>query len=64
MQMVDNYPTDPDVEQLVDTYDWYFTPLVNPDGYAHTWTSVSYATQFVSLLTSSERIKSSVKPKN
>src|SRR6218665_544258 len=25
---------------LVERYDWYFVPIVNPDGYAYTWTTV------------------------
>jgi carboxypeptidase A2 len=37
--LVDNYPTDADVQRLVDTYDWYFMPVANPDGYVYTWTS-------------------------
>lgn len=41
-QLIDDYPTDADVKRLVDTYDWYFTPVSNPDGYVYTWNSVKY----------------------
>ena len=40
--MVADYPTDPDVKRLVDAYDWYFLPVVNPDGYEYTWTTVRW----------------------
>jgi len=40
MQLVDNYRSDPKVKELVDKYDWYLLPIVNPDGYSYTWTSV------------------------
>ncbi|GIY69922.1 carboxypeptidase A2 [Caerostris extrusa] len=32
-----NYGNDPYITGLVDTNDWYIMPLVNPDGYLHTW---------------------------
>lgn len=35
--MIEDYDSDQDVKHLVDTYDWFFVPVVNPDGYAHTW---------------------------
>jgi len=41
LQLVDFYPGDADVQHLVDTYDWYLMPVVNPDGYTYTWASVS-----------------------
>jgi carboxypeptidase A2 len=37
--LVDNYPSDPQVQYLVDTYDWYLLPVVNPDGYSYTWSN-------------------------
>ena len=39
-QMVRNYPSDATVKYLVDTYDWYFLPVANPDGYDYTFTTV------------------------
>jgi carboxypeptidase A2 len=36
--LVDNYATDSQVQALVDTYDWYLMPVLNPDGYSYTWT--------------------------
>ena len=41
LQLVDDYPSDPKVKELVDKYDWYLLPVVNPDGYSYTWTDVS-----------------------
>ena len=26
--------------ELVEKYDWYFAPMLNPDGYVITWTTV------------------------
>ena len=37
-----NYASDPETKQLVDTYDWKFVPIANPDGYSYTWTDASY----------------------
>jgi len=34
---------DSDAERLVDQYDWYIMPVVNPDGYSYTFTNVSIA---------------------
>ena len=39
-QLIDDYSSDATAKRLVDTYDWYFLPVVNPDGYSHTWSSV------------------------
>jgi len=41
MQLIDDYPSDPKVKELVDKYDWYLLPVVNPDGYSYTWTTVT-----------------------
>ena len=38
--MVRNYSTDSNVKHMIDTYDWYFVPVVNPDGYEYTFTTV------------------------
>ncbi|KAF8786132.1 Carboxypeptidase A2 like protein [Argiope bruennichi] len=32
-----NYGNDDYITDLVDSHDWYIMPLVNPDGYLHTW---------------------------
>ena len=40
-QMVVNYGSDDNVTNLVDTYDFTFLPVVNPDGYVYTFTDVS-----------------------
>lgn len=37
--LVDDYATDAEVQYLIDTYDWYLLPVVNPDGYSYSWTS-------------------------
>ena len=34
------YGNDSDVTYLVDTYDFHFLPIVNPDGYVYTFTDV------------------------
>ena len=31
--MTRDYETDSEVAYLVNTYDWYFLPVMNPDGY-------------------------------
>ena len=43
-QLIDDFPKDPKVKELVDKYDWYLLPVVNPDGYSYTLTTV---TEFV-----------------
>lgn len=40
-QMVNGLDSDPLVQQMVATHDWYFLPCVNPDGYIYTHTTVS-----------------------
>ncbi|XP_054721045.1 carboxypeptidase B-like [Uloborus diversus] len=41
LYMIDNllkgYDTDSESKELLDTFDWYIFPVVNPDGYKHTW---------------------------
>ncbi|CAH1778021.1 unnamed protein product [Owenia fusiformis] len=32
-----DYDSDAETRRLVDTYDWYIQPVVNPDGYEYTW---------------------------
>ena len=33
LQLLSDYDTDKSIQHLVDTYDWYLIPVVNPDGY-------------------------------
>ena len=33
LQLLSDYETDKSIQHLVDTYDWYIIPVVNPDGY-------------------------------
>ncbi|GBN38090.1 Carboxypeptidase A2 [Araneus ventricosus] len=37
-QLVRGYDTDPQIRELVDTFDWYIFPVINVDGYKYTWT--------------------------
>ena len=39
-QLIDDYPSDAEVKELVDKFDWYLMPVVNPDGYSYTWSTV------------------------
>lgn len=41
VQLVDDYTTDAQVQALVDKYQFYLLPIVNPDGYDYTWTDVN-----------------------
>lgn len=38
-QLLGRYETDTRVRALIDNLDYYIVPVVNPDGYAYTWTS-------------------------
>lgn len=40
-QLVTGYQQDDNITQLVDLYDWYIMPVVNPDGYEYSHTTVS-----------------------
>jgi len=31
------YRTDPTAKRLVESYDWFVAPVINPDGYAFTF---------------------------
>lgn len=33
--------TDPDIRQIAESNDWYIFPVVNPDGYEYTHTTVN-----------------------
>ncbi|ELU10347.1 hypothetical protein CAPTEDRAFT_158182 [Capitella teleta] len=35
--MVTSYGSDDDVTKMIDAYDWYFVPVMNPDGYVYSW---------------------------
>ncbi|XP_022254702.1 carboxypeptidase B-like [Limulus polyphemus] len=34
-ELIQNYNSDPDIKSLVDTFEWYILPSVNPDGYEY-----------------------------
>lgn len=36
-RLIRQYSTDATARRLLDTYDWYFLPQMNPDGYSYTW---------------------------
>lgn len=38
--MVTSYGSDDDVTKMIDAYDWYFVPVMNPDGYVYSWETV------------------------
>lgn len=38
-ELVENYAAHP---ELVDNLDWYFMPVINPDGYDYTHTTVGF----------------------
>ena len=40
--MLENYGKDAQITAMVDRFNWVILPLVNPDGYAYTWKSVSH----------------------
>lgn len=40
--MATSYGSDSEVTSLIDSFDWYFIPMVNPDGYLFTWTNNRY----------------------
>jgi len=37
--IVSDHATDPDIKALLDQFDIYVLPLLNPDGYVYTWTT-------------------------
>ena len=42
LQLLSDYETDTSIQHLVDTYDWYIIPVVNPDGYVFTHAHVRH----------------------
>lgn len=39
--------TDPNVRQIANTHDWYIFPVVNPDGYVYTHTTVIFLYAYI-----------------
>ena len=46
LQLITGYTEDDDVTRLVNTYDFYILPVMNPDGYEYQWNTVSPPTLF------------------
>ncbi|XP_030846991.1 metallocarboxypeptidase A-like protein MCYG_01475 [Strongylocentrotus purpuratus] len=46
-QLIDGYNTNYKVKAMLDTFDWYIVPVLNPDGYSYTWTNVSLIILFI-----------------
>lgn len=44
-KLTSEYSNNTDIKSLVDSYDWHILPLVNPDGYEYTHTTVSRLSQ-------------------
>jgi len=38
--LIEEYDNDAETQQLLDTYDFFLLPVVNPDGYVHSWDAV------------------------
>jgi len=38
-RLVRDYDSDPDIQRILDTFEVYITPVMNPDGYEYTWTN-------------------------
>ena len=43
-QLVTNYNEDPVISDLLEEFDWYILPVMNPDGYEYSHTTVSSRT--------------------
>lgn len=43
--------TDPEVRALAENFEWHIFPVVNPDGYVHTFTTVSVTTIMITRIT-------------
>lgn len=41
IQLTSMYDQSTEIAGLVDRFDWYITPISNPDGYIYTWSTVS-----------------------
>ena len=42
-QCIDNYKQNQDITRMLNTLDIYILPVMNPDGYKYTWTTVGNA---------------------
>lgn len=40
-QMVTKWKKDPVIQKMVSHFEWYILPVLNPDGYAYTWSKVT-----------------------
>ncbi|MFK7883775.1 MAG: M14 family zinc carboxypeptidase [Phycisphaerales bacterium] len=40
--LIADYDTDPYIRDLVDRVEWVFVPVLNPDGYEHSWTEFRF----------------------
>jgi len=49
VQLISRYRRDALTTLLIDTYDWYILPVMNPDGYEYSNTTVIIAYQLISL---------------
>jgi hypothetical protein len=43
LKLINKYGIDEAITTALDTYEWHFIVLSNPDGYEYTWTTVSHA---------------------
>lgn len=41
-QLLQQYPTRPEVKEILEGFDIYVVPVLNADGYAYTWTGVRF----------------------
>ena len=46
-QLITGYGSDSEVTRLMDSYDWWFVPVFNPDGYAYSWVCMQIYTYIV-----------------
>lgn len=38
-KLTEKHETEPKIQELVEKFDWYIVPILNPDGYLYTWGS-------------------------
>ncbi|KAL3859099.1 hypothetical protein ACJMK2_009332 [Sinanodonta woodiana] len=41
LKILNHYKSDPEMKTLLDMFDWYIVPVVNPDGYEYTWSNAN-----------------------
>ncbi|VDK17601.1 unnamed protein product [Anisakis simplex] len=46
IKLVNGYGHDEEITKMVDTFDWYFVPVANPDGYEYSMTIVLGTSEF------------------